>query len=166
MAMMTAWGAETYKNPRSGIDKMKRQEPTITMLKCPVCGKGFLSAKPFGIDRERLLNIKGTRKFFCSHCGKETEAMETELMSIGPEKEWGYVANGKVLEKCSEEEMTEFVQELTDGLTKEEREKKKEEREKKKEVDYHKWVSENGGFLLRFLEENGFVKREETLFGI
>lgn len=159
MAMMTAWGAETYKNLRSEIDKMKGQEPTITMLKCPVCGKGFLSAKPFGIDRERLMNIKGARKFFCSHCGKETEAMETELMSIGPEKEWGYVANGKVLEKCSEEEMTEFVQELTDGLT-------KEEREKKKEVDYHKWVSENGGFLLRFLEENGFVKREETLFGI
>ena len=156
---MTAWGAETYKNPRSGIDKMKRQEPTITMLKCPVCGKGFLSAKPFDNDRERLMNINGTRKFFCSHCGKEIEATETVLMSIGPEKEWGYVANGKVLEKCSEEEMTEFEQELSDGLT-------KEEREKKKEVDYHKWVSDNGDFLLRFLEENGFVKREETLFGI
>lgn len=155
---MVAWDAETYKNLRAEIDKVKGQEPTITMLKCPVCGKGFLSAKPFENDRERLLSIKGPRKFFCSHCGKEIEATETELMSIGPGKEWGYVANGKVLEKCTEEEMMEFVQELTDGLT-------KEEREKKKEVDYHKWVSENGDFLLRFLEENGFVKRNKDVFG-
>lgn len=159
MARIIAWDAETYKNLRAEIDKVKGQEPTITMFKCPVCGKGFLFVKPFDSDRERMLSIKGARKFFCSHCGKETEATETELMSIGPEKEWGYITNEKVLEKCSEEEMMEFIQELTDGMA-------KEEREKKKEVDYHKWVSENGDFLLRFLEENGFVKREEALFGI
>lgn len=74
---------------------------------------------------------------------------------------WTYdnLEQGEEIRKCvDEEEMMEFLQESTDGLS-------KEELEKKKEVNYHKWISENGDFLLRFLEENGFVKRNKDAFG-
>lgn len=162
MGKLMAWDTETYRKLRDELDRTNRFAPTITMYKCPVCGKGILLGKPFGDKKEELSRIKGNRTFSCSHCGKEIEARETKLMTVGPENVWGYSANingeEKVFEVCSNEEFTEFAEEFYDGMT-------KEDRDKKKEVDYHKWVAENGDFILRFLEENGFVKRNKDVFG-